>query len=252
MRLSKSRCPATGIFAATSGTSCGESIGRQGVVVLREVYVFPLAVHDFLADLRGGLSLLRFRVGKDRFLLAQHAMRAVIIREAIEQALVADFLIATAITRLLIEEVFFFGGSRVNVSRFCVQELAGVECLRERPFGCVRVIGRDIGLAIRRGAHWRFRLSRRTDRRCAWSRGTLGVQRTCTKPSKSKPQNCANNQKFSEHRISPCSGASVGRRPDFVCHPRSYHLPASSKPVIPGQRGIFDKGLVSLHPEAKE
>ena len=78
--------------------------------MLREVYVFPLAVHDFLADLRRGLSLLRFGVGKDRFLLAQHAMRTVIIREAIEQTLVADFLVATAIAGLLIKEVFFLGG----------------------------------------------------------------------------------------------------------------------------------------------
>jgi hypothetical protein len=37
-------------------------------------------------------------------------MRAVIIREAIEQTLVADFLIAPAIAGLLIKEVSFFGG----------------------------------------------------------------------------------------------------------------------------------------------
>jgi hypothetical protein len=37
-------------------------------------------------------------------------MRAVIIREALEQTLVADFLIATAITGLLIKELFFLGG----------------------------------------------------------------------------------------------------------------------------------------------
>src|SRR5580704_9068618 len=181
MRLSKSRCPATGIFAATSGTSCGESIGRQGVVVLREVYIFPLAVHDFLANLRRGLSLLRFGVGEDRFLLAQHAMRAVIIREAIEQTLVADFLIAPAITGLLIEEFLFFSGQGVNVLCLRVHELLGVERLGQRSLGCLSVIRRNIRFMTRPSAHWRFCLSRRSSWRGTLSRGTLGVQRTCAK-----------------------------------------------------------------------
>jgi hypothetical protein len=89
-------------------------------VVGGKVHVLPFSVHDFFANLGGGFTLLRFGVSEGRFLFAEHAMGAVIIAETIEQAFVTDFLVATAIARLLVEDWFDFRSERVDVLSFGV------------------------------------------------------------------------------------------------------------------------------------
>src|ERR1700677_1018041 len=134
--------------------------GRQRVV-LRKIHVLPFAVHNFFADLCRGFSGLGFGVGKDRLLLAQNAMRGVSIHVTIEQALVPDFLVAAAVTRLLVQDCFFLGGQRVNILRLGVGELLGVQSFGQRIVRARGVVGRNIR---RRWLGWRVRRRGRSGR----------------------------------------------------------------------------------------
>src|SRR6202041_3315916 len=109
-----------------------------------------------------------------------------IIYVAIQQALVPNFLGASAVARQLIEHRLFLGSQRVNILRFGVSELFWIERVGQRAARARRMIGRNVGIyCLRRG----FRLAVG----CWWSslrwRRILRVQGAETKSHETHAKN---------------------------------------------------------------
>src|SRR6202522_4475202 len=212
--------------------------GRQRVVV-GEFHLFPFSVDDFLANFRSGFALLRFSVREGCFLFAEDAMGSVKISKTIQQALVPHFFVAAAVAWLLIENRFHFGRQREDVASLRVCKLRGIECVRERIFGWLGVVGRH-------GDFHEFR----SRIRCSWRirrGGNLRMQRTCAKRSQ---RNSANDSQYpcsTKHCTSRRKSGGVGKRltpavlktvrPERVSWVRIPPPPPSSLGVQPGDMG---------------
>ena len=141
-------------------------------------------------------------------------MRAVIIPEAIEQALVADFLVAAAIAGLLVQNGFFFGGERVDIPCLCVEELLGVQRFGQRPLRRFCVIRGDVGFALRPSGRGAVRLSvimimgRGISRRSGWSGGILWRADPAPSPAIANPRTALTTRSLRNIGFLPSPGAS--------------------------------------------